>query len=97
MEYEIDAICVGSVLWDVIGRTNKPISRGGDVGGYISRIPGGVAFNIARNLVNLNLKPCLLGCLGNDNEVVTEHPWCLDDGTHAISRPAHTDETLSAL
>ena len=43
MEYETDAICVGSVLWDVIGRTNKPISRGGDVGGYISRIPGGVA------------------------------------------------------
>ena len=34
MEYETDAICVGSVLWDVIGRTNKPISRGGDVGGY---------------------------------------------------------------
>ena len=68
MEYETDAICVGSVLWDVIGRTNKPISRGGDVGGYISRIPGGVAFNIAQNLVNLNLKPCLLGFLGNDNE-----------------------------
>ena len=47
MEYETDAICVGSVLWDVIGRTNKPISRGGDVGGYISRIPGGVAFNLS--------------------------------------------------
>ena len=68
MEYETDAICVGSVLWDVIGRTNKPISRGGDVGGYISRVPGGVAFNIAQNLVNLNLKPCLLGFLGNDTE-----------------------------
>ena len=68
MEYEADVICVGSVLWDVIGRTNKLVSRGGDVGGYISRIPGGVAFNIAQNLVNLNLKPCLLGFLGNDNE-----------------------------
>jgi pseudouridine kinase len=68
MEYETDVICVGSVLWDVIGRTNKPVSRGGDVGGYISRIPGGVAFNIAQSLVNLNLKPCLLGFLGNDNE-----------------------------
>jgi sugar/nucleoside kinase (ribokinase family) len=80
MEYEIDAICVGSVLWDVIGRTNKPISRGGDVGGYISRIPGGVAFNIARNLVNLNLKPCLLGFLGNDNEGMQLFSNCQDLG-----------------
>ena len=46
-----------SVLWDVIGRTDKPISRGDDVGGYIKRIPGGVAFNIAQNLINLELNP----------------------------------------
>ena len=37
MDCKIDAICVGSVLWDVIGRTDKPISRGDDVGGYLSQ------------------------------------------------------------
>ena len=80
MEYETDAICVGSVLWDVIGRTNKPISRGGDVGGYISRIPGGVAFNIAQSLVNLNLQPCLLAFLGNDNEGIQLFSICQELG-----------------
>jgi sugar/nucleoside kinase (ribokinase family) len=80
MEYEADVICVGSVLWDVIGRTNKPVSRGGDVGGYISRIPGGVAFNIAQNLVNLNLQPCLLAFLGNDNEGIQLFSICQELG-----------------
>ena len=68
MEYEADVICVCSVLWDVIGRTNKPVSRGGDVGGYIIRIPGGFAFNIAQSLVNLNLQTCLFAFLENEIE-----------------------------
>ena len=67
MDCKIDAICAGSVLWDVIGRTNQSIRRGDDVGGFIKRIPGGVAFNIAKNLVNLEINPCLLGFLGNDS------------------------------
>ena len=80
MDYEIDAICVGSVLWDVIGRTDKPISRGDDVGGNINRIPGGVAFNIAQNLINLELNPCLLGFLGNDSEGDELFSYCQNQG-----------------
>ena len=83
MDYEIDAICVGSVLWDVIGRTDKPISRGEDVGGYIKRIPGGVAFNIAQNLINLELNPCLLGFLGNDSEGDQLFSYCQNAGINA--------------
>ena len=83
MVYEIDAICVGSVLWDVIGRTDKPISRGDDVGGYIKRIPGGVAFNIAQNLINLELNPCLLGFLGNDSEGDELFSYCQNEGINA--------------
>ena len=50
MDCKIDAICVGSVLWDVIGRTNQSIRRGDDIGGFIKRIPGGVASSVMRRL-----------------------------------------------
>ncbi len=80
MDYKIDAICVGSVLWDVIGRTNQSIHRGDDVGGLIKRIPGGVAFNIAQNLVNLKMNPCLLGFLGNDSAGIQLASYCKNLG-----------------
>ena len=80
MDYKIDAICVGGVLWDVIGRTNQSIRRGNDVGGIIKRIPGGVAFNIAQNLVNLKMNPCLLGFLGNDSAGIQLASYCKNLG-----------------
>ena len=80
MDCKIDAICVGSVLWDVIGRTNQCIRRGDDVGGFIKRIPGGVAFNIAQNLVNLKINPCLLGFLGNDSAGIQLTSYCQNLG-----------------
>lgn len=40
-------ICIGSVLWDVIGRTERETPPSADRPGRISRHPGGVAFNIA--------------------------------------------------
>ena len=80
MDSKIDAICVGSVLWDVIGRTNQSIRRGDDVGGFIKRIPGGVAFNIAQNLVNLEINPCLLGFLGNDSAGIQLASYCQNLG-----------------
>jgi|TARA_Y100000991_G_C21972507_1_gene350209 sugar/nucleoside kinase (ribokinase family) len=80
MDCKIDAICVGSVLWDVIGRTNQSIRRGDDIGGFIKRIPGGVAFNIAQNLVNLEINACLLGFLGNDNAGIQLASYCQNLG-----------------
>lgn len=61
-------ICIGSVLWDVIGRTQLNMRVGSDVPGRITRIPGGVAMNIAMTLANFGLQPVLLSAVGLDRE-----------------------------
>ncbi|MGP6088421.1 PfkB family carbohydrate kinase [Antarctobacter jejuensis] len=63
-----DILCIGSVLWDVIGRCEAPMREGNDMPGRITRIPGGVALNIAMTLAGLGLKPALLSCVGQDAE-----------------------------
>ncbi len=47
MPYAPDILCIGSVLWDIIGRAGAVMRLGSDVPGRITRIPGGVAMNIA--------------------------------------------------
>ncbi|MFV0358629.1 PfkB family carbohydrate kinase [Tropicimonas sp.] len=61
-----DILCIGSVLWDVIGRTPRSMAVGHDVPGRITRLPGGVAMNIAMALVREGLRPALLTLLGRD-------------------------------
>ena len=61
-----DILCIGSVLWDIIGRTHVPLATGGDVPGRITRLPGGVALNIAVTLARLGLHPVLLTAIGRD-------------------------------
>lgn len=63
-----DILCIGSVLWDVIGRTPRRMAVGHDVPGRITRLPGGVAMNIAMALVREGLSPSLLTVLGRDAE-----------------------------
>lgn len=63
-----DILCIGSVLWDVIGRTDRAMNLGSDVPGRISRVPGGVALNIAMMLRRLGLSPALLSVVGRDSE-----------------------------
>jgi len=63
-----DILCIGSVLWDIIGRASVPLAAGGDVPGRITRLPGGVALNIAMTLARLGLRPALLSALGRDAE-----------------------------
>jgi len=63
-----DVLCVGSVLWDVIGRATIPLDIGSDVPGRITRIPGGVAMNIAITLSRFGLTPALLTAIGRDPE-----------------------------
>lgn len=63
-----DILCVGSVLWDIIGRTNSALRPGGDVPGRITRLPGGVAMNIAMTLARFGLRPALLSAIGRDAE-----------------------------
>jgi sugar/nucleoside kinase (ribokinase family) len=63
-----DILCIGSVLWDIIGRAPRRMALGADVPGHITRLPGGVAMNIAMALARLGLRPGLLTAIGQDAE-----------------------------
>ena len=63
-----DILCLGAVLWDVIGRATRRMALGNDVPGRITRLPGGVALNIAMTLKRFGLAPALLGAVGRDAE-----------------------------
>jgi len=63
-----DILCIGSVLWDIIGRSPASLRIGSDVPGRITRLPGGVAMNIAMTLARFGLTPALLTVIGRDGE-----------------------------
>lgn len=63
-----DIICAGSVLWDMIGRSALAMQAGDDRPGRITRLPGGVALNIAMTLVKYGLRPALLSVVGQDSD-----------------------------
>ena len=63
-----DILCIGSVLWDIIGRAPTALRLGSDVPGRITRLPGGVALNIAMTLAQFGLTPALLSAVGRDAE-----------------------------
>jgi sugar/nucleoside kinase (ribokinase family) len=66
MTREPDILCIGSVLWDIIGRSDLAMGPGDDKPGRISRLPGGVALNIAMTLRRFGLTPALLSVVGDD-------------------------------
>lgn len=68
MTHTSDILCIGSVLWDVIGRSASHMRQGSDVPGRITRLPGGVAMNIAMTLVRFGMSPVLLTAIGRDPE-----------------------------
>ncbi|SEN75493.1 Sugar or nucleoside kinase, ribokinase family [Pseudorhodobacter antarcticus] len=86
-----EILCIGSVLWDVIGRAPNAMRLGADVPGRITRLPGGVALNIAMTLRRFGLVPALLSAVGVDAEgeelvarcdqmgLITQHIYRSDD------------------
>jgi sugar/nucleoside kinase (ribokinase family) len=66
MASDPDILCIGSVLWDIIGRTDLALAPGNDKPGRIARVPGGVALNIAMTLVRFGMRPALVSVIGND-------------------------------
>lgn len=64
----VDILCIGSVLWDIIGRTPAHMAAGADVPGRITRLPGGVAMNLAMTFARFGLRPALLSAIGRDAE-----------------------------
>lgn len=63
-----DILCIGAVLWDIIGRATAHMRAGSDVPGRITRLPGGVALNIAMALKAYGMAPALLGAVGQDED-----------------------------
>lgn len=59
-------LCIGSVLWDIIGKSKVPMVEGSDQPGFIKKIPGGVALNIAMALRKHALDVELLSSMGKD-------------------------------
>lgn len=63
-----DILSIGSILWDIIGRSPTSMRLGSDVPGRITRLPGGVAMNIAMTLRRFGMTPALLSAIGRDSE-----------------------------
>ncbi len=86
-----DILCIGSVLWDIIGRSSSHMRLGADVPGRITRLPGGVAMNIAMTLRRFGVTPAILTAIGTDPEgqelltacqrmgIVTDHAYVSQD------------------
>ncbi len=86
-----DILCIGAALWDVIGRSPAQMRVGSDVPGRITRVPGGVALNIAMALARFGLRPSLLAAVGRDGAgnllmaeiaargIMTDHLYRSDD------------------
>ncbi len=95
-----DILCIGSVLWDIIGRTPASPTPGMDVPGRITRQPGGVALNIAMTLARLGLSPALLSAVGQDGEG-SELLACLGgmgiDCTHVHRAPGLATDRYLAI
>lgn len=91
MSAKPEILCIGAILWDVIGRTASHMRVGSDVPGRILRLPGGVAMNIAMTFTRFQLTPVLLGAVGRDEQgeellkaaramgMVAEHLYRSDD------------------
>lgn len=81
--------CIGSVLWDIIGRHGHVMDLGADRPGQITRLPGGVALNVAMTLVRFGMKPTVLTAIGTDadgHQLVDECAQLGIDTMHALRR-----------
>ena len=68
MKKKPDIICIGSVLWDIIGRSTAKMNLAADQPGKIIRIPGGVALNLAMSLQQNGFNSLILSVIGKDHE-----------------------------
>lgn len=83
-------LCIGSVLWDVIGRTDHDMPLASDKAGRITRLPGGVALNIAMTLQKLGHDTELLSVVGQDGDGASLMDECgrMGLGTQYVLRSA---------
>jgi len=91
MIHQPDILCIGAALWDIIGRAPAQMRVGSDVPGRITRVPGGVALNIAMALARFGMRPSVLAAIGRDSAgemlmseiaargIATDHLYRSDD------------------
>ena len=90
MNSPVDILCIGSVLWDIIGRTPAHMAAGADVPGRIARLPGGVAMNLAMTFARFGLRPALLTAIGRDaegEELIRAAAYQVSSGSSSLSAP----------
>jgi len=100
MTHAPDIICIGALLWDVIGRTRGHMAIGDDMPGRITRRPGGVALNVAVALARRGLRPALLGAVGRDPEGTALIEACAAMGietAHVFRSPLHPTDIYIAI
>ena len=78
--------CVGSIVWDIIARSNIKMPLGADRPGKIIKIPGGVALNLAMKLRENNIQVSVIGVLGSDTAGKAILFGDLNDPSSEISR-----------
>ncbi len=66
MPQSTTVLCIGAMLWDVIGHAPGRIAPGDDLPGRIEQRPGGVALNVAMALASHGLSPVMLAAVGRD-------------------------------
>lgn len=104
-----DILCIGSVLWDIIGRSESAMKAGYDVPGRISRLPGGVAMNVAMTLRRIGVTPALLTAIGTDPDgdellnratdmgLITDHVHRIDGPTDRYMAVEGTNGLIAAI
>ena len=68
MNRTADLLCIGAMLWDVIGRSPRAMAPGADLPGRVAHIPGGVALNVALAIARWGMSPAILSAVGRDAE-----------------------------
>lgn len=79
-------LCIGAMLWDVIGQSFEEISPGADMPGSIAQLPGGVAFNVAISLTRMDQPAQILAAVGRDSagDVLVDEAARLGIGTQYV-------------
>lgn len=95
-----DILSIGAVLWDIIGRTALDMPVGADRPGRITRLPGGVALNIAMTLARFGQTPAILGAIGGDaegDELIAACTGLGIDCTHVWRAPGRPTDRYIAI
>lgn len=61
-----EAVVVGALMWDVLGRASGVAARGADLPGRVLRRPGGVAANVACGIAAAGVRAALVAAVGTD-------------------------------